>query len=280
MINITISQINISVYNIKMSNPKPKVKKVVVKTTFATPIGRIGGKSKLIKRLVPLFPKDEEIDTFIDCFVGGGSVFLGKPFNPAIKEIINDLDEEVYLSFKALKEDNDNIQANIIRNLSEAKFYEIKKEYYEDKVKNPVNIIARLKASFFNRGQNFTKSRGEFYPINQDFSVYKNRLSATEIYNKSYIDIINENKDNEKAFFFLDPPYENKKKTDYKDYTEPKEVFKAVSGIKGKFLITYNKSDEILETFKEYNIREITTTYANTQFIDKRDKVELVITNY
>jgi DNA adenine methylase len=105
-------------------------------------------------------------------------------------------------------------------------------------------------------------------------------LSATEIYNKSYIDIINENKDNEKAFFFLDPPYENKKKTDYKDYTEPKEVFKAVSGIKGKFLITYNKSDEILETFKEYNIREITTTYANTQFIDKRDKVELVITNY
>lgn len=267
-----------STNNIKMSSNKPKVKKV--KTSLPTPIGRIGGKSRLIKRLVPLFPKEEEIDTFLDLFVGGGSVFLGRPSNPNIREIINDLDEEIYLSFKALKEDNDNIQANIVRKLSEEEFYKIRDEYYKENKKEPIKIIARLKSSFFNRGKNFTKSKGEFYPINTNFALYKDRLANTEIYNKTFQELVSENCENPKAFFFLDPPYENKKKTDYKDYILPSQVLEEVKKIKGKFLITYNKSDEILATFKDYNITEITTTYANTQNIEKREKVELVIKNY
>ena len=61
---------------------------------------------------------EKDYDIFIDCFVGGGSVFLGRNFNPKIKEIINDLDEKVYYAFKGLKDDNDNIQNNINRNVN------------------------------------------------------------------------------------------------------------------------------------------------------------------
>ena len=45
-------------------------------------------------------------------------------------------------------------------------------------------------------------------------------------------------------------------------------------------MLSYDDNDEIKELFKDYHINFIETSYANTQYIEKRKKKELIITNY
>jgi hypothetical protein len=63
--------------------------------------GRRGGKSKLAKRLISMFPCD--IETFVEPFVGAGNIFWRLEHKPDIKYVINDFDESVVKIFKALK---------------------------------------------------------------------------------------------------------------------------------------------------------------------------------
>lgn len=56
-----------------------------------SPMNYIGGKYKLLKQILPLFPKN--IDTFLDLFSGGGNVGI----NVSAKQVIlNDIDENLY----------------------------------------------------------------------------------------------------------------------------------------------------------------------------------------
>ena len=50
-------------------------------------VGRTGGKSKLKEKIRRMIPKHT---TYIEPFVGGGSVFFSAPADPNIKDIIND----------------------------------------------------------------------------------------------------------------------------------------------------------------------------------------------
>ena len=56
-----------------------------------SPMFYVGDKYKLIKEIKQYFPKD--INTFIEPFVGGGTVFLNVE---AKKYILNDIDENIY----------------------------------------------------------------------------------------------------------------------------------------------------------------------------------------
>ena len=62
-----------------------------------------------------------------------------------------------------------------------------------------------------------------------------------------------------KAFFYLDPPYEESK--DYPNAVNPIDVYNAVKKIKGKFMLSYNDSPLIRNIFKNYNIQSIITKY-------------------
>ena len=53
---------------------------------------RIGGKQFSKNLIVPLIPSD--IDTYVECFFGAGSVFFRREQKP-LKEIVNDLDEDI-----------------------------------------------------------------------------------------------------------------------------------------------------------------------------------------
>ena len=62
-------------------------------------IRRLGGKSKLKNKIIELIPQHK---IYVEPFVGGGSVFFGKP-NSEI-EIINDLDTDIYNIFQDTKD--------------------------------------------------------------------------------------------------------------------------------------------------------------------------------
>lgn len=65
------------------------------------PFGRVGSKQKLRKKLYTYFPND--FKTYVEPFVGGGSVFFGYDFNDDVKTVINDLDDDMYQGYSLLK---------------------------------------------------------------------------------------------------------------------------------------------------------------------------------
>jgi DNA adenine methylase len=87
---------------------------------------------------------------------------------------------------------------------------------------------------------------------------YKEKLKDTILLNEDYKKVIKKY-DNEKAFIFLDPPYE---KSDKRSYENPiidyEEMAKILKNIKGKFLLTLNDSPYIRQVFKDFNIRGLT----------------------
>ena len=79
-----------------------------------SPLRYPGGKSKAIKKILPLIPKDYK--EFREPFVGGGSIFLSSMqlLNNNAKYIINDLNYDLYCFWKYAKQDNDRLVDKVI----------------------------------------------------------------------------------------------------------------------------------------------------------------------
>lgn len=204
----------------------------------------VGDKYKLIKEIKQYFPKN--INTFIEPFVGGGTVFLNVEAN---SYILNDIDKNIYnlhlfLQTKACEIDFIDKLLKYIKkyNLSRSFLEDIvpnqlkkeyKKTYYAkfnkqgyDKLKQDFNILESknylllylLLIYGFNRMIRFN-SKGEFnVPVgNVDFN--KNVLQALGDYsefiknknikfeNLDFKDFIIKNGFKENDFMYLDPPY-------------------------------------------------------------------------
>lgn len=239
------------------------------------PFGRIGGKKLIANKLINAFPPLEKFKYYVEPFVGAGNIFFKKPYIDGQIEVINDLDKDVYKILKALKTRSTYIDNNFNRNIDKKYFDSIKN-------KNDVlSILEKIVTSFFAKGKSFNNvSNGsDTHKIKKNFKQYGPRLKKTIILNKSFEEIIKIYDSNE-TFFYLDPPYESLKQTDYKDYVTPEDVFKAVKNIKGFFMLSYNDSPKIRKLFKCFNIKTIKTKYSGTHNIEIREKKELVITNY
>lgn len=212
--------------------------------TIRSPFFYVGDKYKLMPQLKSLFPDD--IDNYIEPFVGGGSSFLNSSGN---KYILNDIDENVIALHNELgKYANDSEELlnkiyNIInyyglscsfkgKNVPE----ELKKKYvktyysrynkeaylkmrkdYNDN-KDNILLLYVLLIYGFNHMIRFN-SKGEFnLPVgNVDFNKnvynalinYLNFRKNNEIVfeNTDYQKFLNEIEFKEKDYVFLDPPY-------------------------------------------------------------------------
>jgi DNA adenine methylase len=232
-------------------------------------IRRVGGKFYMRKTIVANLP---EHDTYVEPFVGGGSVFYYKA--PSKVEVINDLDKEVYVCHIAGKE----CDLPVIRmNLTEQDFNDIK----DIKPETPRDIL--LRTNFLQQNSVLGSMRTYIYPHSRacngskDYPKYKERLKDTTILNTTYEKVISDY-DTPTTVFYLDPPYENSKKTTSRryesiDYTQLRDILKS---IQGKFLLSINDSPFIRELFKDFTINEVETRYC----MKKRSVIELLIKNY
>jgi DNA adenine methylase len=243
-------------------------------------IGRIGGKSKLKKRIVSMFPDNYENMTYVEPFVGGGSIFFYK--NESKKEIINDLDKNVISIYKGFKKYSPEIIFNELKKIKRTReiYYYFRDNY---KPKTEFNKFIRLyylykNAFFADITAGFTKPKNEF--TNKNITEYEERLKHTIILNKNYADVIRKY-DSTNTFFYLDPPYENSDKL-YEHFSLPiSDVYNVLKNIKGRFLLSYNNSTEAKELFKNYKIKYLKTKYSDPiKGGAVRIKTEMVISNY
>ena len=159
------------------------------------PFARQGGKKLLKKIIIPLIPRPDEVDTYVEAFVGGGSIFYNT--QPYKKEVINDIDKVPYTIHKGLKTKSKYINDNIERNITRSNF---------DKVKNKtdaMSLLQKCKMSFFGDCSSLNTARtGE--TIQTDFTIYGDRLKNTTILNKDFRKVIKQY-DSPKTFFYRSP---------------------------------------------------------------------------
>jgi len=282
-----------------------------------SPLNYIGGKSKILKQILPLFPT--EINNFIDLFAGGCNVGINVN---AEKIYFNDNLTYLIEMYKAFQEnDLDTTIQHIENRINEFKlsltneegYKEMRKIYNEQK--NPTDLFVLIAFSFnhqirFNNSHEFNnpfgKERSSFNAsMKQNLEKFIIRIKETNI---DFMNVCFNNFDfsflNNNDFVYCDPPYlitngtYNDGKRGFKGWTEieEKQLLKQLDYLDGKnvnfalsnVLEHKGKSNKILKSWiasnPNYKINFIDFHYSNSNYQtldrDKDASVEVLITNY
>lgn len=253
-----------------------------------SPIKWVGGKSKLTKVLLPMFPEHKG---YVEVFGGAGHLLFAK--EPSKWEVLNDFDSELMNFWSVIK----NAKEEFIRSfdytlVSRETFNEYKRIFKnkteEDCIKKAHIFYYLVKAGF---GANLTspsfgvakdRSRLRLEQIENSINDAYKRLQKVLIENDSFENII-KRFDDKDTFFFLDPPYRNTCDYSVGKFTDDKYnlLSECCKNTKGKWLLTINEDTYIRELFKDFNIitHEVYYGLSKTES-GRRNFDELIITNY
>lgn len=246
-----------------------------IKPAFGSP----GGKFFMAGQLVRLIPEHK---TYVEAFIGGGALFYRK--KPSEKEVINDLDKDVYFCHKFMQNYTKDELTELKRKnwtISKDLFSKLKQTLNEE-VSRPERFyrITMLKA-YSDAGEMTSyddRKDGHTLKILDRVPLCHERLKDVVILNQDYKEVIKKY-DGPNTFFYLDPPYP-KADMNWKNMPKQKEIETILKSIKGKFLLSY----EITEGFEGFNRRTIKTRQI-TNPSKPQDKVEgykkeLLVSNY
>ena len=259
----------------------------------------VGGKNRLIPEIDKRIPKDinAQYDTYVEPFVGGGSVMFHILNNYNFKKIyVNDKNKELinlYLSIKNFpKEMVDKIEKLDLKYLSfdaekkKEMFYLMRKNYNRIKLKDEkinlekANLLMFLMRMCFN-GVYRVNKKGEFNTSIGSFLTRSFRkISKEEIFtiSEQLENVIFFSKDfseledliSDKTFFYLDPPYlPETDKQEHIRYTpdgfsidEQKRLKEFIDKINlkgGKFILSNSDTEDgfFYNLYKEYVIDKV-----------------------
>ncbi|MGV3240736.1 DNA adenine methylase, partial [Streptococcus hyovaginalis] len=185
-----------------------------------SPLNYIGGKYKLLKQLIPLFPED--INTFVDLFAGGLNVAINVNANRIIANDINTfvigvLKEMASLSVEEVLEHIHNrIKEYNLSKENEEGFKKFR-EYY-NLTKQPLDLYTLICYSFnyqfrFNNNQEynnpFGRNRSQFSPaLEIKLIKFVEALHSKNIeFSTKEFDLFNYNDLSKGDFVYCDPPY-------------------------------------------------------------------------
>lgn len=258
---------------------------------FQNPIKYYGGKTGMVKFLLPLFPK--RFDIFVDAFGGSASVLLAEE-RPNVNEVYNDLGKNVYSLYKVVSDEE--MMKELKFKLELTPYSEdFRREFKEDLKGNSLSMVERaFKFMYVNRtsfngvggfSTTFMKGRN----LSKEVSVYLSRIEGLEDLHKRLSTVVFEHKDifkilekydREDAFIYLDPPYIQETRVSSTRYevemtNEEHERFVGrILKMKAKLMVSgYSHPiyDKLNGIFKSYEYRSP---------LSRSEKVEMVWTNY
>ena len=271
-----------------------------------SPLNYVGGKFKLLKEILPLFP--EKISTFVDLFGGGFNVGI----NVNAEHIVyNDISEPVvelldYLKSKdieeLLKEIDGYIKKYSLSKENREGFLELREDYNSGE-RTPIKFYTLLCYAFnnqirFNKNNEynmpFGKDRSSFNPtLQQKFVDFVEVLHSKDItfLSESFETFDFEDLDSN-DFVYCDPPYFNSVAAYNENggWTEEHEemlltLLDSLNDKGVKFALSNNlKYDNpLLDKWKDkYKVHYLNGDYSNCNYhkIDRSKDVEVLITNY
>jgi DNA adenine methylase len=285
------------------------------KQQVKSPLNYIGGKSKLLPQLLPLFPKN--IDKFVDLFCGGCNVGINVNAN---KIYFND--NLIYLIEMYRKFQSNLLDLTIIHIENRIKKFQLSldnelgykslRDLY-NKEKNPLDLFVLIAFSFnhqirFNNNHDynnpFGRERSCFNPaMKENLENFIVRLKENDIeFSALDFEKFDFSDFGENDFVYCDPPYlitcgtYNDGKRGFKGWSENEEkaLLKTLDNLDEqniKFglsnVLKHNNKENIilkkwLENNPNYYVNYLNCNYSNCNYqkTNKITSVEVLITNY
>jgi DNA adenine methylase len=247
-------------------------------------IAWVGGKRLLRKEIVSKFP--ETFSRYVEVFGGAGWVLFQKPESK--NEVYNDINGELVNLFKCMKYHPEAIEKELEFVLNSREMFENYKRQSELEGLTDIQRASRylylIKSSYGSKMQHFGASYRNVTNVKAMKDI-KSRLQKVVIEHKCFDELIGRY-DSEGTLFYCDPPYHNTEKMyDTGDFvfdeSQHEKLRDILSGIKGKFILSYNDDEYIRKLYEGFNIEEIERT-NNLALRYNKNKVfkELIIRNY
>lgn len=258
-----------------------------------SPIKWVGGKARLVNKLLPLIPEHKG---YAEVFGGAGWLLFAK--EPAKWEILNDLDNNLMNLWNVIKKYPDKFIKSFDYTLvSRDLFNQYKEKYknndYKDEIEQAHILYYLLKAGVgaslpdgggCGFGAAKDKSRLRISKIPDDINNAYERLKTVTIECADFRRIF-KTYDSKDTFFYIDPPYRNTTRSSYPvgDFTDDDYIALAniCRDLNGKFLLTINNDNFIKNIFKDFYIINHEVYYGICKTDNgRRSFDELIITNY
>ncbi|MDD4818102.1 MAG: DNA adenine methylase [Victivallaceae bacterium] len=258
-----------------------------------TPITYYGGKTNMLKHILPLLPGDHL--TFAEPFFGGGAVLFGK--SPSKVEIINDNFDAAINFFEVCKDPDQ------FRDLTKLIDSTLHSETVHRRSRDVMNAppaenppVLRAWAFWVDVNMSFAhKSRGGFAFANSGIAATTarkidnftgeicRRLRNVQIFSRDALDVIRRF-DAPDTLFYLDPPYAN---SDCGHYEKGKDVYyrllELLPTLTGRWLLSSYPTPELDEIWKRPGVNhlEIEKSLAvSGKHVAGRIKTETLTWNY
>lgn len=254
---------------------------------YYSPLRYPGGKGKIATFFVELFEKNNLIGgTYIEPYVGGGSVALYLLINNLVSKIvINDKDRALFAFWHSVLYETDAL-CRMIKDIPVTmETWHNQREIQLDKAN--VDLLTLGFSTFFLNRTNISGiiKGGVIGGMNQtgnfliDARYNKNELISRitktaafsekiELHNIDAVDLVSSIKTNlnQHTFFYFDPPYYNKGKGLYMNYYNDKDhcdIFHAIATIdEAKWVVTYDRHPFIRNLYKDYRMFRYNLNYS------------------
>jgi len=251
-----------------------------------------GGKTWLIPTIRQWLSQNKNIPLLIEPFAGGGIVSLTAAFERYCQSIIMaELDPEIAAVWETILGDENNWLANRILTF-DLTFDNINREFNrENKSTRDIAFCTILKNRTYHGGI-ITKGSGllkggengkgifsRWYPrtLYDRINNINNVKDSIEFKFSDAFDLIETYINDRDAFFFIDPPYVKAAKRLYTFHEiDHERLFKLVSRIRGKYMLTYDDSPEVRHYANKYNLLFKSIPMKTTHHLEKN---ELLITD-
>lgn len=246
------------------------------------PLPYIGGKSRLAKQLIALFPAHH---SYIEPFCGGAQVFFHKPTSRV--EVLNDLDGELMNFLRICQQHHGELLRWLHYAVASRRMHDLHTRQ-DPSLLTDVQRAARylyLQRTSWGgkvKGQNYNGRPTEpgkvsATVIGDAIERTAKRLDRVQLENLPYEQVL-ERYDRPDALFYLDPPYVD---MPYYNFNFSKNDFgrlaERLAALKGKFLLSINDHPVSREAFRQFHVREVTTKYA---LVRNEEAHELVFANF
>lgn len=231
------------------------------------PITIIGGKSRVAKSIIALFPDHL---CYAEPFSGGAQVLFRKP--PSRVEVLNDLDGELVNFFRVCQAHPDELIRCLAWHMPSRKWFDLLKQsapHGLTDIQRAVRFFYISRLSFGGRVLNPTfgygvteRPRFRFSRLPSILKAAHERLRDVQIECLPYQELL-QRYDTKDTLFFCDPPYWKRPYYNY-NFNESQflELAEALTKLKGKFLLTINDVAEVRRIFGSFSMMRIEPPYS------------------
>jgi DNA adenine methylase len=255
------------------------------KTNFAPIIPWIGGKRRLAKHIIPIFP---EHGCYVEPFCGAAAIYFMK--EQAKTEVLNDINGELVNLYRVVKHHLEEFVREFKWSLTSRqifKWLQMTPEETLTDIQRAARFFYLQKNAFGGKvsGQNFGTAttaapRLNLLRLEEDLSLAHLRLSQTFIEHLSWEACIAKY-DRTHTLFYCDPPYWGTAgygvDFDLAQYDRMAELAKT---IKGKMVISVNDIPEMRKAFAGLNMESVDITYTLAGSGKSPKTSELIIRNW